>query len=129
MINIILTSFSLIVLFTQVLLPNASWAKKLSHEDGYKIEIQWKQKGTKFIVWGLISNGIEKCEQLNYTFSFNNSESNRHAWIEGYIKNYVHNGRNSFRDDYKLSKRSKKFKRKSDKNAWYIRNYRIKCLE
>ncbi|MBU1456614.1 MAG: hypothetical protein KKD01_18005 [Proteobacteria bacterium] len=102
---------------------------KRFHKDGREIEIMWKQKGKELHAWGKITGGEETCKQMNYEISFRNSETSSSARVMGYINNYRPNGRNNFNADVDIYLyRRQEFVVRVSKNAWYVRNYSIDCL-
>ena len=117
-----------LIIILLILPVSSAYANKFHDSDKRELDLHWKVKGNALKVWGGVTGGSITCKQLNYKIRFENSISNRIAYVHGFIKNYRPNGRNTFSIDDELYKQSKKFKRKSDKKSFYVSDFRTKCL-
>jgi hypothetical protein len=94
------------------------------NENGYVVDVFWKQKkNNSLVVWGKVNEG-KSCKQLNISISFDNTKkSTAIGWVETYIKNYSskRGGTYNVTDDVFASKEMKK--------SWFVDSIYLKCLQ
>lgn len=92
------------------------------HVKGYTVDVMWKVKKEKLIVWGDVEDG-KYCRQISLSIRFNNSKKSGSVVIRTSTKK-EHNpkSRSPFRGERSIG--SKKYK-----NNWFVDDIYLKCLK
>lgn len=124
-ITLVLTSIILPILIVSVI---PAYGEKF-HKQGREIEILWKQKHDRLLMWGKITGGKDSCQQMNLQVYFKNSESGQSASISTMIKKFRPIGRNNYKGEKEIYiPRNKEFLVKASRYRWFVKNYYIECL-
>jgi hypothetical protein len=108
--------FGLLFVFS----PKEGCAKQFN-VDGFAVEILWKVRGEKLIVWGDVEDG-ESCSQVNLHIYFANRKMDERAGIETNTpRRHEPDHRSPFRGEDDLYSRDNKF-------DWFVDDIHLNCL-
>jgi hypothetical protein len=103
-----------------IISPKESCAKQFN-VDGFTVEVLWKVRGEKLIVWGDVEGG-ESCSQVNLHIYFANRKMSGGASIETNTpRNHSPGDRSPFQGEDDIYSRDNKL-------DWFVDGIHLDCL-
>lgn len=105
-----------------IFLSSGSCRANEFHVNGYTVDVMWKVKKEKLIIWGDVEDG-KRCQRISLSVRFANSKRSGSAVVKTSTKmEHTPKSRSPFSGERSIG--SKRYK-----NYWFVDDIYLRCLK